>query len=416
MRNTNKKGFTIVELVVVVAVIAILAAVLIPTFSGIIAKANLSADQSAVTNMNKILATKECATISDAIILLDANGLDLEDYKPLSKDHFFYFVNGRIILADKNDSVVFPKNAKVDGQWMTLSGEVPMDDNYTVADNGSVSIDSGAKLVHLMNTVANGGLTTTEALNITLSDDIDLKGTTINFGQVTKNITLNCNGNEITGLRADTNAITGGWEGKDKAFGFSLFGIIEAGTTVEVKNVNFSNVIIRDTTNIQSGMAGVIAGQVKGTLKVENVKIDNCHVYGGDKVGVIAGYVTGNISINKVTVTNSSANGVAYVAKAIGLVGGNSTLSITDSTFDVTTSVYDAKWSDIWWDSDKNWEGNTISTSDFYTDANGNVYTKWTNNAGNKILFGTVGNGKYWQGKTEITIDGVAHQADAIHN
>ena len=39
MRNTNKKGFTIVELVIVVAVIAILAAVLIPTFSGIIAKA-----------------------------------------------------------------------------------------------------------------------------------------------------------------------------------------------------------------------------------------------------------------------------------------------------------------------------------------------------------------------------------------
>ena len=42
MRNTNKKGFTIVELVIVVAVIAILAAVLIPTFSGVIRKANES--------------------------------------------------------------------------------------------------------------------------------------------------------------------------------------------------------------------------------------------------------------------------------------------------------------------------------------------------------------------------------------
>ena len=45
MKKTNKKGFTIVELVIVIAVIAILAAVLIPTFSGIITKAN----QSAVT-------------------------------------------------------------------------------------------------------------------------------------------------------------------------------------------------------------------------------------------------------------------------------------------------------------------------------------------------------------------------------
>ncbi len=38
MKN-NKKGFTIVELVIVIAVIAILAAVLIPTFSNVIGKA-----------------------------------------------------------------------------------------------------------------------------------------------------------------------------------------------------------------------------------------------------------------------------------------------------------------------------------------------------------------------------------------
>ena len=43
MKRNNKKGFTIVELVIVIAVIAILAAVLIPTFSGIVEKANESA-------------------------------------------------------------------------------------------------------------------------------------------------------------------------------------------------------------------------------------------------------------------------------------------------------------------------------------------------------------------------------------
>ena len=43
MKKLNKKGFTIVELVIVIAVIAILAAVLIPTFSGVVAKANKSA-------------------------------------------------------------------------------------------------------------------------------------------------------------------------------------------------------------------------------------------------------------------------------------------------------------------------------------------------------------------------------------
>ena len=42
MKKTNRKGFTIVELVIVIAVIAILAAVLIPTFAGVTKKANES--------------------------------------------------------------------------------------------------------------------------------------------------------------------------------------------------------------------------------------------------------------------------------------------------------------------------------------------------------------------------------------
>ena len=46
MKRTNKKGFTIVELVVVIAVIAILAAVLIPTFAGVTGKAKDAAFKS----------------------------------------------------------------------------------------------------------------------------------------------------------------------------------------------------------------------------------------------------------------------------------------------------------------------------------------------------------------------------------
>ena len=44
MKNRKaKKGFTIIELVIVIAVIGILAAVLIPTFSNVIDKANATA-------------------------------------------------------------------------------------------------------------------------------------------------------------------------------------------------------------------------------------------------------------------------------------------------------------------------------------------------------------------------------------
>ena len=50
MKRTNKKGFTIVELVVVIAVIAILAAVMIPTFSGVAGDAQEQADLANARN------------------------------------------------------------------------------------------------------------------------------------------------------------------------------------------------------------------------------------------------------------------------------------------------------------------------------------------------------------------------------
>ena len=67
MNRTNKKGFTIVELVIVIAVIAILAAVLIPNLSRLVEKANES----------KALQEAESAMKLD---LINANG----DYNNLT--------------------------------------------------------------------------------------------------------------------------------------------------------------------------------------------------------------------------------------------------------------------------------------------------------------------------------------------
>ena len=59
MKKMNNKGFTIVELVIVIAVIAILAAVMIPTFSGIVGKAQLSAELQKVTAAYKEALAEE---------------------------------------------------------------------------------------------------------------------------------------------------------------------------------------------------------------------------------------------------------------------------------------------------------------------------------------------------------------------
>lgn len=53
-----KSGFTIVELVVVIAVISILSAIIIPTFTGLISKAKLNENKSFVRSLNEVLAVK----------------------------------------------------------------------------------------------------------------------------------------------------------------------------------------------------------------------------------------------------------------------------------------------------------------------------------------------------------------------
>lgn len=55
MKKLNKKGFTLTELIVVIAVIAILAAVLIPALTGYISKARQSAFEQEAAGINDIL-------------------------------------------------------------------------------------------------------------------------------------------------------------------------------------------------------------------------------------------------------------------------------------------------------------------------------------------------------------------------
>lgn len=82
MKNKLKKGFTIVELVIVIAVIAILAAVLIPTFSSITNSARESAAlQEAKSGSETILAlTTGTLPEKSAFLVADDEESDTNDY------------------------------------------------------------------------------------------------------------------------------------------------------------------------------------------------------------------------------------------------------------------------------------------------------------------------------------------------
>lgn len=77
MRKNNRKGFTIVELVIVIAVIAILAGVLIPTFSGVIKKSQASAAQQEAINAYK--EAYALALSDDGVIYTDASKPNTEE-------------------------------------------------------------------------------------------------------------------------------------------------------------------------------------------------------------------------------------------------------------------------------------------------------------------------------------------------
>lgn len=74
MRKNIRKGFTIVELVIVIAVIAVLATVLVPTFGNIIEKANASKTLQELRNEYTEYTIAVDGAIKDTIIIkLDGN-------------------------------------------------------------------------------------------------------------------------------------------------------------------------------------------------------------------------------------------------------------------------------------------------------------------------------------------------------
>ena len=65
MRKNNRKGFTIVELVIVIAVIGILAGVMIPTISGVIADAKQAALEAEAKNIYTQYLANNAETLVD---------------------------------------------------------------------------------------------------------------------------------------------------------------------------------------------------------------------------------------------------------------------------------------------------------------------------------------------------------------
>ncbi len=103
-KKNNRKGFTIVELVIVIAVIAILATVLVPTFGNVIENANRTALVQQIKNEHTNY-TNENAANPDYV----------EDLFIRIGNDYYEFKNGTIVMSGtEGDEAKTPKAYKFD--------------------------------------------------------------------------------------------------------------------------------------------------------------------------------------------------------------------------------------------------------------------------------------------------------------
>ena len=164
MKNKLKKGFTIVELVIVIAVIAILAAVLIPTFSSITNSARESAAlQEAKSGSETILALTTGTLPEDSAFLV------AEDDEDNTNDYTFTFTERKIQAAASEFSVlnecrrddVAIDTARTEGEGYIVYVSI---DALTVDVNGQVTATDAKIDQHVANRIL-------AALDITASVD-----------------------------------------------------------------------------------------------------------------------------------------------------------------------------------------------------------------------------------------------------
>ena len=320
MKRSTKKGFTIVELVIVIAIIAILAAVLIPTFASLIQKANTSADIQAVREMNTFLAINEVEepkTINEVFKALENGGMTVKDYHPLVSGRFFFWDKtlNRVLYTDDQYKVIYPEeykdvNRETNG-WLSLSGEIREEKDYKTSDDKKTVTISSAEQYYAFAKANNKSLPAGITVQFD-TDTIDLMGADVGF-QISEagNYTISGKDGGITtikGLSQLKNNYIGTAEQGDnlgKNYASGLIQIIdtkngsETNTKVEIKNITISGGTFGD---LETGGVAAVVGKVMSsqtiTVEFDHVKVIDTVINGKNKVGVLVGQVMGNTTID----------------------------------------------------------------------------------------------------------------------
>ena len=167
MKKT-RKGFTLVELLVVIAIVAILATVAIIGYTSFTKKAEQSADQTAVAQMNTVLSGTPCANVDEVVAALIANKYN-GDLTTYYSDYTLAWLptENKIVLVE-NGAVVYPEDQAGKTGYVLL--------NPLATDAESLVNGLGNGKVHMNGNVTVEGL----APEATGTYEVVLNGNTIN--------------------------------------------------------------------------------------------------------------------------------------------------------------------------------------------------------------------------------------------
>lgn len=348
MKLNKKKGFTIVELVIVIAIIAILAAVLIPTFASLIRKANESADIQAVRQMNTYLAVNEVTadkSILEVYKTLANGGMSAKDYHPLVSDRYFFWDSklNRIVYTDAGYKVLFPEDstAKQDNGWYSLTQEIKEVDYKMTTKNSekSVEITSAGQLAKLSKDLKTNPLKANDKLVIKIANDIDMMGASFNITTgVACGITITADSEKtITGL-VNTNytALKTNNVGVPTCYGDKLINVSNgsAGVKIAISKITFKGISLGGTSSSDVALISVTGGtNNESKIDLTNVKITDSTFMGSYRV---AGFVAH--SDIPVTMTNCSIENSTLTA-SVGAVAPIFSMLTNKGTFTDVTSI-----------------------------------------------------------------------------
>ena len=141
-RNNKRKAFTIVELVIVIAVIAVLATVLVPTFSNIIQNAQDSKAMQEAKNAYTNYLIENNGTVTEYMVY-DADGRFVALHNGAAVGVYESKEDALKAMEANGDATKLNETAQDSGMW--IYGEVPTADN-----NGDNTTDPDAKVVDLV--------------------------------------------------------------------------------------------------------------------------------------------------------------------------------------------------------------------------------------------------------------------------